>query len=236
MSFKPDISAVGIFNLSLAMLPADPVQSEDEPSLEARECARFYKPVVSTLLEQHHWNLATKRATLAAVTNDRSDEWAYAYAKPTDMAYPVALLPSTGVGYSGWFMRDFIYFLPGGRKLFMQTGGKIYSMVEAARLEYTSFSITEANFTALFRDIIVLTLASKICHPITKDTTRARELTAEAEMTRLRAIANDLNRNQPTYGDRPTETELVRGAGVDLNYYGTGYALDPVANPANTGT
>lgn len=217
------------------MLPADPIQDFNEASLEARECRRAYKPIVASLLEQHHWNLATKRASLAVVTNDRSDEWPYAYAKPTDMAYPVALLPDTGAGYSGWFMRDYYYFLPTGRRLFMQAKGVIYSTLEAARLEYTSFEITEGEFTSRFRDIVVLAMAARICHPITKNGKRAQELFSQFEFERQRAIAADLNRNQPTYGDKPTESELVRGMGIDLNYVGSGFALDPVANPSNTG-
>lgn len=236
MSFKPDISANSIFNEALALLPAQPVQGEDEPSLEARECRRFYKGVVAKLLEQHHWNLATKRGVLAETVNERDDEWGYAYTKPTDMAYPVALLPAVGAGWSGWRMHNWTYFLPGGQPLFMQAKGVLFSSVGAARLEYTSFDINEGDFSSLFKELVVLHLAAKICHPITKDAARARELQGQAEFERLRAIANDMNRNQPTYGNRPTETEIVRGAGIDYNLIGTGYPLDPVAHPSNTGT
>lgn len=235
MSFKPEISDVIIFNEALALCPADPVQTQNERSLEARECRRFYKTVVATLLERHHWNLATKRAALAVVGNDRGDEWAYAYAKPSDMAFPVSMLPASGGGYGGWLMQDYVYYL-GGRRVFMQAGDVIYSALSAARLEYTSFDITEADFTVRFKNVVVEGLAAKICHPVTKNGTRARELEGIAEFNVTRAIAADLNRNQPTYGNRPTESEIVRGAAIDMNSIGTGYPLDPVAFPANTGT
>lgn len=235
MSFKPEISDALIFNEALAMLPADPVQSADERSLEARECRRVYKSIVARLLERHHWNLASKRASLAAVPNDRDDEWGFAYAKPTDMAYPIQIIPAYGAGVGGWVMRDYVYYAPNGRRMFMQQGKIIYSMLEAARLDYTSFNITEGDFTATLRDSVVEHLAARICVPITKDMQRASALAGQAEFNLMRAIASDLNRNQPTYGDKPTESEIARGAGVDLGLIGAGRAIDPVARPAETG-
>lgn len=234
MSFKPEISDALIFNEALAMMPADPVQSADERSLEARECRRVYKSIVAKLLERHHWNLASKRVSLSVIANDRSDEWAFAYAKPVDMAFPVQIIPPHGAGVGGWVMRDYIYWI-GGRRLFMQNGKTIYSMIEMARLDYTSFDITEGDFTVGLKDSIVEHLAARACVPVTKDMARARELAGLAEFNLTRAIANDLNRNQPTYGDRPTESEIVRGAAIDLNMIGTGVPIDPVSHPSNTG-
>lgn len=235
MSFKPAISKVSIFNEALALLPADPVEDPDDIGLEPRECNRFYKGVVAALLERHHWNLATKRVALAEITNDRSSTWRYAYAKPTDMAYPVSVIDHNGVPLKGWSMVDYVYMLA-GRPLLMQVGGTLYSMVHTASLEYTSFDITEADFTARFKDLVVLHLAAKICHPVIKDDRKAQGLMTQAEFETQRAIASDFNRNSPTYGNNPSETEMVRGAGIDLTWAGTGYPLDPVANPANTGT
>jgi hypothetical protein len=235
MSFKPSVSKVSIFNKALALLPADPVEDPDEIGLEARECRRFYKGVVGKLLERHHWNLASQRVVLAEITNDRVNEWTYAYAKPNDMAYPVAVIDQNGRNWSGWTMQDYVYALS-GKPLLYQVGGTLYSMVQAAGLEYTSFNITEADFSARFEDIVVKELAGHICHPVIKDDRRANALRAEAEFEVQRAIASDLNRNNPTYGNGPSETELVRGVSYDRTFAGTGYALDPVAYPANTGT
>lgn len=221
MSFKVAMSDVLIWNEALALLPAEPVTNIDEQSLEARECRRFYKPVVAEMLEAHHWGLAVKRVALAGVANDRSSEWGFAYAKPSDMAFPVKMLPTAGGYYQGWFLRDGAYWSLTGRKLFEQVGGTIYSSIEAGSLEYTSFGITEADFTNLFKRIVTLELAARICQPVTKSATRTRELMAQAEGERQRVIANDLNRGQPTYGDGITESELVRfGGGLPLGLYG----------------
>jgi hypothetical protein len=235
MSFKPEISSVLIFNEALAMVPANPVQSQDERSLEARECRRFYKSIVAHLLERHHWNLATKRKTLAAIANDRTSEWSYAYAKPDDMAFPVNVMPQNGGSYSGLMMKDYAYYTPRGLKLFEQVGNTFYSMIDVAVLEYTSFDITEGDFTVSLKDSIVEHLAAKVIVPISKNYGRARELESKAEFNLLRAMARDLNRNQPTYGDRPTESEIVRGVGYDASFMGSGHPIDPVALPAETG-
>lgn len=234
MTFKPDISETSIYNQALALLPAQSVADPAEQSLEADECRRVYKDVVANLLERHHWNLATRRVELAALTNDRDREWRYAFAKPSDMAYPVKALDLTGQGFTGWMLDGFTYLL-GGSPVFMQVGGTLYSMIEVATLEYTSFDITEADFTTTFKDLVVLELAARICHPITKDDARAKDLATRAEVERQRAIGSDLNRNQPTYGNRPTETELVRGVGIDRTMFTGNYPLDPVAYPSVTG-
>lgn len=233
MSFKVTISDVLIANEALAMLPAEPIASMNEQSIEARECRRFYKSVVAELLEQHHWELATKRAPLAVKVNDRGEEWPFAYAKPSDMAFPVSMLPTAGGAYFGWSLQGGSFWLPNGRRLFQSVGSTIYSIVDAGTLEYTSYDITEANFSATFKNIVVLELAARINYPVTKNATRGRELLALSEGMRQRAIARDLNRSQPTYGNSQTEGELTRfGAASGQSF---SYALDPVANPANTG-
>lgn len=228
MSFKIAISDVLIWNEALALLPAEPVTNIDEQSLEARECRRFYKPVVAEMLEAHHWGLATRRVALAQIANDRAGEWSLAYAKPADMAFPVQMM-DTGSVYAGWTFRDGSYWTANGLKLFEQVGGKIYSQITAGVLEYTSFAITEADFTNLFKRIVVLELAARICQPITKNGTRMRELMAQSEAERQRVLANDMNRNHPTYGNRPTESEMAR-----FGWLGEGGSrvIDPVANPA----
>jgi hypothetical protein len=221
MSFKVAISEVLIWSEALALVPAEPVTNISEQSLEARECRRFYKPVVAELLEQHHWGLATKRVALAQVVNDRADEWGFAYAKPDDMAFPVQMFPTSGGIYRGWYLRDGAYWSLTGRKMFEQVGGTIYSSIEAGTLEYTSFGISEADFTNLFKRIVCLELASRICQPISKNATRARELMTLSEGTRQRVIANDMNRSSPHYGDGLTESELVRfGGGLPMAGYG----------------
>lgn len=236
MSFKVAISDVLVCNEALALIPAEPITLMAEQSMEARECRRWYKPVVAELLEKHHWGLATKRVALAAVANDRRDEWPYAYAKPADMAFPVKMIPVGGGNpYQGWIARDGGYWSVTGRQLFLQIGGTIYSTIAAGVLEYTSFSITEADFTNLFKRIVSLELAARLCPPIAKNASRTQVLTVQAEAERVRVIANDLNRSQPTYGNRPTESELARFGIVDAPFFGgggdvPGTAFDPSAD------
>lgn len=237
MSFKPTISPVSICNEALALLPEGPITSLTQPSLAARECTRFYKVVVGELLEQHHWGLATKRGALAAIANDRSREWSYAYSKPADMAYPVAAMDESGLNYTGFRALNGLFLASTGERLLTMAGNTIYSNVQGATLEYTSFDIIEQDFSLMFRKAVVLELAYRLSFPITKDDKRSRALQAEAEGWRQRAIANAMNASQPTYGNGMTESEIVRfGPSGGNDFYGSGYALDPVALPANTGT
>lgn len=219
------------------MCPADPIVSLDEQSLEARECVRVYKPIVAELLEMHHWNLATVREPLTLQANDRTNEWRYAYAAPTNMAYPVAIIPLTGTSYTGWRGQDgdFSTFL--GMKLFRVAGGTLYSNIQTPTLEFTSFNLTEGDFTYLFRRVIIFEIAARICMAVTKDKAQTMKLGQMAEGYRQRAIASDMNRNGQTYGNNPTESEIARFGGVTGNdWLGSGYALDPVALVSNTGT
>lgn len=235
MTFKASISDVVISNEALALLPAEPITSMEEQVLEARECRRFYRPIVAEMLEEHHWDLAVKRDAPATVANDRENEWRFAYAKPSDMAYPVRALSANGSLWSGWSLQGGTFCLPGGGRLFMLAGAVLYSNIETMTLEYTSFDITEADFTFSFKKAVVAELAARICMPITKDARRAQTLASLAEGYRQRSIARDLNRNQPTYGNSMTESEMVRFGGMG-QAGSSGYALDPVAFPANTGT
>ena len=229
MSFKVAISDVLIANEALAMIPQEPIVSMSEQSLEARECQRWYKPVVAELLEKHHWGLATKRVALAAISNIRAGEWAYSYAKPADMAFPVKMGGSYG-SFSGWTYADGLYLL-GGRPMFLHVGGALFSSVPVAVLEYTSFDITEADFTNLFKRVVVIELAARICMAISKSETRTKLLMQLSEGERQRTIANDLNRSQLTYGNAPTESMLARGVGFDGGWGLSGHPLDPVADP-----
>lgn len=235
MSFKPTISDTSICNDALARLPAEPITSINDPSLEGRECRRAYKDVVAQMLERHHWGLAAKRAQLASITNDRKGEWAFAYAKPSDLAFPVRVIPATGNPIPIWFTETSQYYTRAGQGVFKMVGDTIYSNVEFASLEYTSYDINEGQFTAMFKLAVELELATRICLPITKSQSRYRELMQESEGFFQRVKANDMNRDQPTYGNNPTESEITRFNGSSRDFIGSGYALDPVAFPSNTG-
>jgi hypothetical protein len=234
MSFIESRSDISICNKALSRIGQAGLSGTlDDPAnnakLAGRECRLHYKPTVRWVLEQHHWNLATKRQTLVETSNARSLEWGFAYAKPADMAFPVAIY-SPGDATSGTI--SYYRGLKGlmaqlyGKPLFTYSGGVLYSMLGPAEIEFTSLDITEQDFTEQLEDLIVLFLASKLAYSVAKDHRMGNEIKQEALTELNRVIAANLNEQQPTYGNTMSEAEMARNgldpwvAGFGLGHLG----------------
>jgi hypothetical protein len=207
------LSRKQIINLALAELPADRIDSEEDLSFEAETAREHYQPALELLLEDHDWDFAIRRVTLAAVTNDRGNEWTYAYDLPTDLASPRRLLPfgademATSIpGYSPvGRLRGFEAITP-----YVISGGTLFTDREAAVLEYVTNEPEEATFTAKFARALVTELASRLVMPIKKDSRRKGELMRQAEIDRERAKADDMNRDRETIRDFVPDMQLAR--------------------------
>ncbi len=222
MSFQENRSAIDICNKALSRIGQQPLSGAlDSPANlnkhAGRECNLHYKATVRRLLEQHHWNLATRRVGLVVNTvNDRSSEWLLSYAAPSDMAFPVSISPlPTSTGQINYYrgigsLIAKIY----NRPLFMFSGGTIYAGTADAELEYVSFSITEQDFSQELEDIIVEFLSSKLAFSIAKDETMGQRFEQKAVSSLNLIIANNLNQQRPRYDMLPSEAEMARN-GVD---------------------
>lgn len=222
MSFIEPRSDISICNKALSRIGqvglTGTLTSPTGNSNASRECRLHYKPTVRWVLEQHHWNLATNRQTLIELgTNPRSIEWAYAYAKPADMAFPVGIYSPGGTiagtvsyysGLKGLFAMLY------GKPLFTYSGGVLYSMLGPAELEYTSLDITEQELTEQLEAMIVLFLAAKLAYSVAKDHKMGNEIRQEGFSELNRVIAANLNEQQPTYGNHMSEAEMARN-GLD---------------------
>lgn len=231
MSFMETRSAIDICNKALSLIKQQPLAgSLDDPQnlnkSAGRECKLWYNSVVRNVLQVHHWGLATKTIGMVTTTNDRGNEWAYAYAPPTDMAFPVTITPYDGVSGLSYY-RGVGYLLASlyGRPLFRFSGGKLYSLVGSGVVEYVSFNITEQDFNDDVESVITLTLASILARSVAKDDKLADSLADQATQRTNTAIAHNLNMNQQRYGDRPSDAEFAR-AGFDGVQFG---AIGPVA-------
>lgn len=221
MSFQQVRSEIDICNKSLARIFQQPLSGSlsdpaNQNKLAARECNRFYKPVVRTLLEKHHWGIATKRVALTAIANTRATEWAEAYTKPSDMAFPVAISPYVGASQVSYYVGlGFLLGTVSGVPVFRYEGSTIFARMAGAELDYVSFDITEADFTQTFEDLVVEFLAAKLASPVAKDPALAAEIENSAVAKMNQAIAHNLNANRPRYDQYVTEGELARGGMVD---------------------
>lgn len=211
---------IDICNDALAELPSAPITAMDERSLEARECSRVYQPALRYLLEQHDWGFASKRVILAAVTNDRRSEYAYAYAVPADLGTPRKLIPDfagTGLGIpvEGPFTPPYYEVWSGfgvvSEPFFQLEAGVIYTSLENATLEYGVSTVSEAVMPQMFAYALSMEIAARIAMPIKKDRQLKADLVRQAEAAKDRAMADDQNRSPRWNGTGYTsEVAMVR--------------------------
>lgn len=217
MSFQQVRSEIDICNKALARIFQQPLSGSllnpaNQNKLSGRECNRFYKTVVRSLLEKHHWGIATKRVALAEIVNPRATEWAAAYGKPSDMAFPVAISPYEGSSQVSYYAGlGFLLGALGGMPVFRYEGSTIFARTAGAHLDYVSFDITEADFTQTFEDLVVEFLAAKLANPVAKDPGLAADIENSALSKMNQAIAHNLNVNGQRYDQYVTEGERVRG-------------------------
>ncbi len=220
MSFKPDNSAVAIANMALGMVSeSKTLSSIDDVGHNAQSVRRWYKPVVARLLEMHHWGLATKSEALTSVTNIQGNRWQYAYATPSDMAFPVGFSLGSGVSSVSYYRGlAGLMAMAYGRPIFQYHNGVIHTNI-MGDLEYVSYDITEADFNATFTNLVVLMLASRLALELPKDADLADNLASQAQSEINIAITQNLNAGNRKYGMEVSERELVRGSGYGWDYF-----------------
>lgn len=207
------LSKLQIWNMALAELPEQRIDSLDDVNLASDFLNDQYQPAIDLLLEGHPYDFANRREALAQVANDRPSEWSYSYRLPRDMARPLHLLPYSGAEVAGTVP---VYSWVGrnrgleARTPFRMGGGNLYCNIEGAVLEYTSNEVTESEFTAKFARALALELAARVVMPIKKDAKRQGELIRMAEVARERAKADDMNRDREGPRDFIPEFMLAR--------------------------
>jgi len=206
------LSKLQIWNMALAELPEQRIDSLDDVNLASDFLNDQYQPAIEFLLEDHNYDFATLREALAQVANDRPNEWQYAYRLPRDLARPLNLLPFSGDGTA-----DAAVYSWTGRNRGLETltpyriaNGKLYCNMEGALLEYATNAVAENQFTAKFARALALELAARVVMPIKKDAKRQGELIRMAEVARERAKADDMNRDRETARDFIPEFMLAR--------------------------
>lgn len=216
----PVFSQLEVSNLALAHLPAAPITSVDENSLEARECRRFYPHVIAdTLAAPHEWSFGTVRATLAELAaNDRENEWLHAYSLPSNMGSPIRVLPdlsAAGIGLpvplpgepfaEAWSVSGAYFETP-----YVIDGSTLYSNVEAAIIEYVVNDLAGLNVAQLVITAAALDLASRIAVPVKKNSERESKLITAADTAWQRAMADDQNRQPRSTGQYISEPMAAR--------------------------
>lgn len=197
-------SLITLCNQALAEVYKGSIANLDEKSPEARECKRFAPSLLLEMAEwsdRFQWN--RKRVDLAATTNDRADEWKYAYKAPSDLATPIKVrdpeykpehFPRFGPAN---FPQQNDIAMP-----YLHEGGKIYTNIENAILVYSSTEMDVSKLSALGQRAFQLELAHRIATPLTKDRALARDISQIAQVARLEWVADEENKapiKEPRY-------------------------------------
>jgi len=150
-------SEIDICNLALAHVGGRAIESFTEGTKEAIECRRFYEIDRNAVLEDHDWNFARKRLSLALLTEEYSG-WEYAYAWPTD-----CLAPRVIYNPAGWDAEEIRFEVASD-----STGSQRVILTDQAEAEliYT-MKVTVVNlYDNQFIQALALRLASDLAQTI----------------------------------------------------------------------
>lgn len=218
-------SLISIANQALDEVGGVTIASMDESNIEARSIKRHLPTVLSEFLEWHEWGAAIRRTALALrSSNDRRNEWQYAYALPPDFGTARRVVPAlTGDTLEFPVIGPFVY--PAWDALgpvpFLIDNATLYTNLENAIFEYGVNEIEPAQITAMMARAIALETAARIAMPIKKSRELKGDLIKQAEVARTRAIADDENRYPRQSIRYVSESEWARAG------YGYGSAVAP---------
>lgn len=212
------LSLLDIYNAALGECPAGTIASVNEKSQSAYECNRVGPQVIGEMVEEFAYDFAITRTALALVNNDRSGEWAYAYAVPDNLASPLRVLPNiaTPAGVvpilAGQSLAPVVGATLGDpfRIDYVIADDILYCGVAAAILEYVRTDVDVSKFPRLFVRACALEIAQRIVMPLLKSRERQRELAQAAEVMKQRAMADNLNRKPTTTYGYVSDMELAR--------------------------
>ncbi len=211
-------SELTICNNALSEIAADPISSIDEASLQARECRRLLPDVLTEFLTWSDWDYTTVRVALALQANARTGEWLYCYAKPSDMAEAIMLVPT---------FDSPAYNLPAigpypltpvsafGMFSFIISADAIFTNLENAILQYQSSIVQIGKIRPLEARAIELELSARLAMPIKKSRDLKADMIKQAEVARARAVSENENRSPRMDARHVSEVELARAGGMD---------------------
>lgn len=180
-------SVVDICNLALAHLGDNATVASISPpegSAQAEHCARFYPIARDSLLSMHAWGFATRRASLAAVTNPTST-WQHAYALPAGCLTALAVLaPDSADDYSThftppssptWYYAPTVAAGTYAPQNFAVEAGVVYTNQVNAVLRFVALETDTTRYPPLFVMALSWHLASMLAGPIIKGDMGAAE-------------------------------------------------------------
>lgn len=152
-------STTQIANLALSHIGQSRIESLSEESTEARWANELY-PIARDYVTEHPsliWRHAKRTLTLETADNDRDDDFAYAYTRPSDCLLFRYILSSSGA------------FDPRYPIRFECEGAVIYTDESLARGVYTRQQTDVTLFVPSFTDAVGWYLAHLLVQPLRQE-------------------------------------------------------------------
>lgn len=84
----------------------DDIDQEDEQSVEAEQCRKFYPIARDMLLERHNWDFAIRTVELSELAEDASGPWTYRYSVPSDYIKAITIAPDLDLLTATWLTEE----------------------------------------------------------------------------------------------------------------------------------
>lgn len=179
----------GVCNVALLRVGhTQTINSLDDPSAAAKACKTLWDFTRDELLQARPWPFATKRASLAAITDGERDGYAFAYSLPADFLAARYLWP--GLNNPG--KEEAIPF-----RLEADASKQILlTDEEDAKLVYTAKVTEVGRWSPMFRNAMAMRLAADLALGVAKKPTLGVELHKLAIATLGAAHASSANQQQ----------------------------------------
>jgi len=185
------MSKVQICNRALSTyLGVGRINNLNETSAAAEQCLLHYDDTLQSLIEAHWWNFSVGRQVLAEETNDRTTEWSYKYALPSE-ALTIRWVNDPQVAR---YMVEQNQNPDAPREV---TADHIYCDVQFAVCEFSKLVTDTTQFPQYFSDALSAALAANMAMPLTEDIKRATNAMNQAETKLDRAMALDEQQGSP---------------------------------------
>jgi hypothetical protein len=183
-------SIVQIWNMAMGHLGIDAlIQSQEEKSLQANACRRYWAASRDSVLSAYDWNFARKYAELSQLSNTiPTTKWTYMYGLPTD-CLAARYIDDGSRGKNDRIAYE-IFLLEGTRKAFLCD-------LEEVTLCYTAKVEDPNMFDPQFVESVSLYLAAQTCMQVTRKANMKGYLLQQARGAIEASAAQNLNEEKP---------------------------------------
>ncbi len=195
-----DISSkTDICNLALDLLSAGTVLNVEDPSTATEELlSRWYDQCRRKVLREHPWNFATKRATLAADSDDPAFGYTAQYSVPADFLRLLCVMGNSNAEYDIPAPTE-CYQLEGGK---IMTNGDLSDTSGALNIKYIYDIKSVSSFDPMFIDLLAHEIAVSVAYKVTESNTNVQRIDDLHKRRAAMAKAIDGQERPPTRVER----------------------------------